>query len=79
MYMSEGQIVSITEANQNFSVVAQKVDERRKVVIFKNNQPKYVIYTIDGMPFELTDSEKLDVAAKRILKRYRKAFEELAR
>lgn len=79
MYMSEGQIVSITEANQNFSAVARKVDERRKVVIFKNNQPKYVIYTIDGMPFELTDSEKLDVAAKRILKRYRKAFEELAR
>lgn len=79
MYMSEGQIVSITEANQNFSAVARKVDERRKVVIFKNNQPKYVVYTIDGMPFELTDSEKLDVAAKRILKRYRKAFEELAR
>ena len=79
MYMSEGQIVSITEANQNFSAVARKVDERRKVVIFKNNQPKYVVYAIDGVPFELTDSEKLDVAAKRILRRYHKAFEELAR
>ena len=79
MNMTERQVVSITEANQNFSAVARKVDECHKVVVFKNNQPKYVVYTIDSMPFELTDSEKLDVAAKRILKRYRKAFEELAR
>ena len=79
MKMTERQVVSITEANQNFSAVARKVDECHKVVVFKNNQPKYVVYTIDSMPFELTDSEKLDVAAKRILKRYRKAFEELAR
>ena len=42
MYMSERQVVSITEANQNFSAVARKVDERKKVVVFKNNQPKYV-------------------------------------
>ena len=40
MNMSERQVVSITEANQNFSAVARKVDECRKVVVFKNNQPK---------------------------------------
>ena len=79
MNMSERQVVSITEANQNFSAVARKVDECRKVVVFKNTQPKYVVYSIENQPFELTDSEKLDVAAKRILKRYHKAFEELAR
>ena len=79
MNMSERQVVSITEANQNFSAVARKVDERKKVVVFKNNQPKYVVYSVDSLPFELTDSEKLDVAAKRILNRYHKAFEELAR
>ena len=79
MNMSERQVVSITEANQNFSAVARKVDECRKVVIFKINQPKYVVYSIECQPFELTDSEKLDVAAKRILKRYHKAIEELAR
>lgn len=79
MNLSERQIVSITEANQNFSAVARKVDECRKVVVFKNNLPKYVVYSIDNLPLELTDSEKLDVAARRILKRYRKAFEELAK
>ena len=79
MYMSERQVVSITEANQNFSAVSRKVDERKKVVVFKNNQPKYVIYSIEAVPMELTDDERIDVAAKRVLKRYHKAFEELAK
>ena len=79
MYMSERQVVSITEANQNFSAVARKVDERRRVVVFKNNQPKYVVYSIEAAPMELTDDERIDVAAKRVLKRYHKAFEELAK
>ena len=79
MHMSERQVVSITEANQNFSAVARKVDERKKVVVFKNNQPKYVVYSIEEAPMELTDDEKIDIAAKRVLVRYRKAFEELAK
>ena len=53
MYMSERQVGSITEANQNFSAVARKVDERKKVVVFKDNQPKYVVYSIESMPMEL--------------------------
>ena len=79
MYISENQVVSITEANQNFSAVARKVDERKKVVVFKNNQPRYVVYAIGNAPMELTDDERIDVAAKRVLARYRKAFEELAK
>lgn len=79
MYMSDRQVVSITEANQNFSAVARKVDERKRVVVFKNNQPKYVVYSIEAAPMELTDDERIDVAAKRVLKRYHKAFEELAK
>ena len=79
MNMSDRQVVSITEANQNFSAVARKVDERKKVVVFKNNQPKYVVYSIEEAPMELTDDEKIDIAAKRVLVRYRKAFEELAK
>ena len=79
MNMSDRQVVSITEANQNFSAVARKVDERKKVVVFKNNQPKYVVYSIEAAPMELTDDEKIDIAAKRVLARYHKAFEELAK
>lgn len=79
MMMSTDDVISITEANQNFSAVARKVDSRGQVVIFKNNRPAYVIYSFDERPMPLTDEERLDVAEKRVLKKYRKAFEELAK
>lgn len=34
-------MVSMTEANQNFSKVARLVDEKGSAVIMKNNMPKY--------------------------------------
>ena len=34
MEVTTGQIVSVTEANQNFSAVARKVDARGRVLIF---------------------------------------------
>ena len=79
MILSDRQVVSITDANRNFSAVARKVDERKMVVVFKNNQPKYVVYAMDELPIELTDDERIDVAARRIMTRYHKAFEELAK
>lgn len=79
MMMSTDDVISITEANQNFSAVARKVDARGQVVIFKNNRPTYVIYPFDERPMPLTDEERLDVAEKRVLKKYRKALEELAK
>lgn len=36
-------LISITEANQNFSKVARMVDEKGMAVILKNNIPRYVI------------------------------------
>lgn len=43
MLINPEQIVSISEANQNFSKVAKMVDEKKQVVIMKNNKPKYVM------------------------------------
>lgn len=36
-------MVSITEANQNFSKVARLVDEYSSALILKNNKPRYII------------------------------------
>ena len=79
MTMTENDIVSITEANQNFSAVARKVDARGKVVVFKNNRPAYVIYSMEEQPLILTDDEKIDVAAKRVMAKCRPALMELAK
>jgi antitoxin Phd len=43
MLIDTNSLVSITEANQNFSKVAKLVDEKGSVVILKNNVPRYLI------------------------------------
>lgn len=73
-------IVSVTEANQNFSRVARIADKNGEAVIFKNNRPKYRLIDLDHeADIELTEDEAIDVVAARILKRYKPAFMELAK
>ena len=43
MMISTDTLISITEANQNFSKVARLVDEKGAAVIMKNNAPKYIV------------------------------------
>ena len=43
MMVNTNNLVSITEANQNFSKVARLVDENGAAVILKNNVPRYVL------------------------------------
>ncbi len=43
MMVNTDTLVSITEANQNFSKVAHMVDEKGMAVILKNNKPFYTV------------------------------------
>ena len=80
MMINTNTIVSATEANQNFSRVTRIADANGQAVIFKNNKPKYLLIDMESTPyFDLTDDEKIDVVAKRVLNKYRGAFEELAK
>ena len=80
MKLNANQIVPISEANQNFSRVARMVEKTGEVYIFKNNKPKYKIIDLEhDTAIEMTDDEKIDFVSQRILKQYRRAFEELAR
>ena len=80
MNLNTKQIVSISEANQNFSRVARMADKNGELYIFKNNKPKYKLVDIEqDTTIEMTDDEKIDFVATRILKLYRPAFEELAK
>ena len=73
-------IVSVTEANQNFSRVTPIAEKNGQAVIFKNNKPKYMLVDLDVSPMiDMTDDEKIDVVAARILKKYKPAFMELAK
>ena len=80
MKLNTNQIVPISEANQNFSRVARMVEKTGEVYIFKNNKPKYKIIDLEhDTAIEMTDDEKIDFVSQRILKQYRRAFEELAK
>lgn len=79
MLIDTKNMISITEANQNFSKVTKQVDKNGSVVIFKNNKPKYVVSNVDEFELQLTENEKLEIIAKRILKEHKHAFEELAK
>ena len=71
---------SIDEATQNFLKVTQIVEKEGKAIIVKNNKPKYILIDIESNPiFEISDDEKIDIVAKRILKKYKDAFIELAK
>lgn len=73
-------LVSISEANQNFSKVARMVDENGAAVILKNNVPRYVLIDYGKLQVDVeADNETLEDAATRLLQKHRKAFEELAK
>ena len=63
-------MVSITEANQNFSKVAKLVDEKGSVVILKNNTPRYLILDINKAEeaTEASDDTVSDISNKLIAK-----------
>lgn len=80
MIIDTEKILSVTEANQNFSKAAKLADRFGEVVIFKNNRPKYVLYDVDASPqIEMSDEEKIEFVARRILKQHLVAFQELAK
>jgi len=81
MYINTETIFSMTQANQNFSVVARVADREGEAVVFKNNKPKYLVVNMENSDrlLDLTEDEKIDIVAKRILNKYIRAFKELAK
>ena len=79
MIVNTKDLVSMSEANQNLSQVAKRVDESGSVIVLKNNKPKYIITNIDDTQLVLTENETLEIIAKRILQEHAYAFKELAK
>lgn len=80
MQINTNNLVSITEANQNFSRIARLVDENGAAVIMKNNVPRYILMEFSQFQKEeLAGDEEVNLVARRILAKNRHAFEELAK
>ncbi|HJB00735.1 MAG TPA: type II toxin-antitoxin system Phd/YefM family antitoxin [Candidatus Mediterraneibacter merdavium] len=73
-------LVSITEANQNFSEVARLVDERGSVIILKNNVPRYLVMEFSAAEEEqLAADEDIMAISKRLIYKNREAYDTLAK
>lgn len=79
MKVNINNLVSISEANQNFSKVARQVDKHGAAVILKNNVPRYVLLEYSQLQEETIKDEEIDEVAKRVLSKHFKAFEELGK
>ena len=79
MKVSTSTLVSITEANQNFSKVARLVDEKGSAVILKNNVPRYLIIEFSQAE-KMQEAEDKDLLAisSRLMTQNQDAYEVLA-
>ena len=80
MMIDTNTMISITEANQNFSKVTKVVDEHGTAVILKNNVPRYIV-----IDFSKVEKEKIaaieDVLSisERLIKQNMEAYEVLSK
>lgn len=79
MNVNTNNLVSITEANQNFSRVARMVDESGAVAILKNNTPRYLLIEFGRAETEqIASDEDVLAVSKRLIAKNRKAYEVIA-
>ena len=80
MNINTKNLVSITDANQNFSKVARLVDENGSVIILKNNVPRYLVMQLSSAEEEqLAADEDVMSITKRLIEKNRQAYEVLAK
>lgn len=80
MMINAKNLISMTEANQNFSKVTRLVDETGSALILKNNRPTYVLMKYEDFESAATaDDESIDAISERLIKKNCHAYEELAK
>ena len=80
MNINTKNLVSITDANQNFSKVARLVDENGSVIILKNNVPRYLVMEFSSAEEEqLAADEDVMSISKLLIEKNRQAYEVLAK
>ena len=79
MTIDTNTVVSMTEANQNFSKVTRIADQYGRAVIFKNNVPRYLVVQF-AIADEVEDAAKSEAlaSASKMMELYDEAFKKLA-
>ncbi|HIT84335.1 MAG TPA: type II toxin-antitoxin system Phd/YefM family antitoxin [Candidatus Ornithomonoglobus intestinigallinarum] len=80
MKVDTNTMVSISEANRNFSKITRLVDKYGSAVILKNNSPRYLVLDFNqaGNMAAATDSDVF-VMSEKLISQNAAAYEELAK
>ena len=80
MNINTNTMVSMTEANQNFSKVARLVDQYGSAVVLKNNTPRYLIIDFaQADELQATADDDVLAVSKKLMERNKAVYEELAK
>ena len=79
MIVNTNTMISITEANQNFSKAARLADEHGTAVILKNNVPRYLLIDLSRSQDEVAADEDVRAVSERLIRRNMEAYRELAK
>ena len=80
MFLDSNTMISVTEANQNFSRVARLVDQYGTAVIMKNNAPRYLIIDFAKANFDrIATNAEVVAASAALIQRNASAYEALAK
>lgn len=80
MIIDTNTMISITEANQNFSKVARLVDEHGTAIILKNNTPRYLVIDFSSIENEKTaDTGDVLVISEQLIQQNMEAYQVLAK
>ena len=80
MTIDSNTMISITEANQNFSRVTRLVDEHGTAVILKNNVPRYLVIDFSAAEkSKIADTEDVKSISERLIQQNMEAYEVLAK
>ena len=80
MLLDTNTMISITEANQNFSRVARLVEQYGTAVIMKNNVPRYLVIDFARVNSDrVANDSEVEAISNALIAKNRQAYEALAK
>lgn len=80
MTIDTNTMISITEANQNFSKVTKMVDKHGTAVILKNNVPRYLVIDFSKAEEEqVANMDDVLAISERLIRQNMETYEVLAK
>lgn len=79
MNIDAKKVIQVSELLENHVKATSGVASGEEILVTNNNVPQYLLIPINPETAVLSDNTKIVLASNKILKKYKKAFKELAK